>query len=110
MRHIRPLFGECERLCVQLIVQPFQTRGAVSYANVNGKCGWNKRLHVAQGYFKGFDTAADPCQHLQRLSFCSVQGARRQKGEVSCEVRRVGMQFPPEIFNKLSHWTLDVGD
>ena len=51
---------------------------------------------------------ANCSQRLKRGIFGSPQCARREQREVSRKVRQVGVQFPPEIFYELSHWTFYV--
>jgi len=82
----------------------------MAYADINRRRGWSKRFHVAEDYFEGFDASANCGQRLESGTFARPQCARRQQREVSRKIRQTGMQFPPEIFDELSHWTFYVRD
>jgi hypothetical protein len=110
VRRVRPLLRTNERFLVQSVVQLLQARGAMRDPNKYGGRYRDKRLHLAERHLKSLDAAARFREALYGRAFCVGERSRRQNGHMRCELGQLGMEFPTELFEKISNWIPNVGD
>ncbi len=108
MWDVWPLFLEGQRFGIQLAVKCDHAGGPGLDADVNGGSDGDERFDVSQGNFKGFLGAANPLQNLQCGTLGVLQTARRENAEMGCEVRKIGMELAPKVFNELPCGILEI--
>jgi hypothetical protein len=66
-------------------------------------------FNITESDFEGLSPAADIFKCFQRRQFPALQSPGRQDGHVSGQMGQIGMQFFPEILNKLPDGIPHVG-
>ena len=74
--------------------------GRLGHADENRGSARDESLDIAQGDRKGRHLAADFFQDLHRRALRTLQKARREHGQMSCQMREFGVQLAAEAFDK----------
>jgi hypothetical protein len=80
----------------------------MGYTDEDGGSYRNESLHFSERDLERLDFFTGAFQDLDRRGFASGQETRRQKRDVSGQVRQFGMKFLPERFDELSYRISDV--
>jgi hypothetical protein len=108
VRHIRPVFRGGQNLGIQAVVQFAHAVGGVGHADENCRRKRTEGFNLTQRDHKRFHLAAHLFQGFTRGHFTPLKDTRRKHGQMSREMRELGVQLAPEMFDELSDWISQV--
>ena len=109
VRHVWPFLFRHKHACVQLIMQFAHAIGGMGYTDKHS-CGHRyKSFHITESDFEPLGPVADFLESLKCRKFASLQLAGREYGQMSGQMRQIGMQLLPEIFHKFPDSISHIG-
>lgn len=99
---IRPLFAELQFVDIELLMELAHAVRSHFDPDENRRSDRDEGLDGSKRNFEGLFSVTDTLENLQGRTFGSAQETGRKDGEVGCQLGQVGMEFTPQVLDKLS--------
>ena len=108
MWNVGPFFGVLEPINIQLLVKLAHALAGSFDSNKDGRSDGSKGFNATEHYLEGLFLAADPFEHLNGLTFTTLQESGRQYRKVSGEVGKVRVKLAAKLLDEFSCWAFDI--